>query len=438
MPRKKTTEAVLEELENEENAPDGENTVLLLPNTQKPKKERVLVPKKEFIMILDGGRSQIKVLVIVDGEVMSTFILDSTICEVTSPPFGELGAFSMSRSKAEGENGKAKDVVEHWVVGTSAKLQGKDYISMSEGEDHKVTYFPILALGALASLPNLYELSTGANEKNRSLTVKLVTLSLANPMSLKEAVRKCRWMKVDGVKYTLSFAKDALNYPEGYGAALHGQGDVRTTRPTLFTFDIGFGTACVSEYNNLGRLPKRVAHKPNGGGGVATLIREFAQAIAESDTARVIKPSQLREILTTATLTPSGATSAVAPDGRDVGSALEVAIKNWVKDSPLTFALESLGIQARKHPVILCGGGFAIPPVRKLVKESLMTAGIPEENLIVPERPEIVSLVEMRRLYLPETPQATGDKEGEKDSQTIKDTRDEKEHERSDNDSEAA
>ncbi|MUH00376.1 hypothetical protein F7734_52150 [Scytonema sp. UIC 10036] len=412
MPRKKiASEVDAQEIEEtselvEESISDIESDVTASEPSKKPSKEpktkkpRVTVPKKEFIMILDGGRSQIKVLVIVDGEVTSTLVLESTICEVDTPPFGEQGAFSMSREKVEVES-KQKDLVEHWVVGASAKLQGKEYISMSDGEDNKVKYFPILALGAIASLPNLYDLSTGTNEKNRSLTIKLITLSLANPLQLKEAIKKCKWMRVDGIKYSLTFSKDALNYPEGYGASLYGQGENRTTRPTLFTFDVGFGTACVSEYNNLGRLPKRVAHKPNGGGGVATLIREFAEAIANSDSAKVIKPSQLREILSTAIM-EDGKVRAVAPDGRDVGNALEIAIKNWVKDSPLTFALESLGIQARKHPVVLCGGGFAIPPVREIVKDFLVKAGIPKNNLLVPERPEIVSLVEMRKLYLPE------------------------------------
>ncbi len=376
---------------------EGEVAVNTEKSPQKQKLPRVVVPKKEFIMILDGGRSQIKTLTIVDGEVKNVVVIESTICQVDAPPFGEQGAFSTSRKKIE-IDGKQRDEVEHWIVGTSAKLQSKDYITMSDGENHKVEYFPILVLGAIASLPNLYDLSTGANEKNRSLSIKLITLSLANPTELRRAIKQCRWMKVDGVKYSLSFSKDALNYPEGYGASLYGQGD-KLDRPTLYTFDIGFGTACVSEYNNLGKLPKRVSHKPNGGGGVATLIREFAEAVANSDSARMIKPSQLREILFTATY-EDGKVKAIAPDGRDVGDALKAAITNWIKDSPLTFAIESLGIQGRKHPVILCGGGFAIPPAREMVKTAMIGAGIPAPNLIEPEQPGIVALSEMRKLYI--------------------------------------
>jgi hypothetical protein len=361
------------------------------------RKKRTNLPKKEFTLILDGGRSQIKALSIVDGEVKDVFVIDSTIARVEEPPFGELGAFSLSRAKVENE-GKRTDVVEHWVVGASARLQGTEYISMSDGEDHKILYFPILAMGAIASIPNLHELSTGQSEKNRSLRIRLITLSLANPVGLMRGVAQCRWIRVDGVKYTLSFSKDAMNYPEGYGAALYGRGSGGYERPTLYTFDIGFGTACVSEYSNLGRVPKRVAYKPNGGGGIATLIREFSESVANADSSRLIKPSQLREILQTATI-HDGKVTAIAPDGRDVGDALKSAIHAWITDSPLTFAIESLSLQARRHPVVLCGGGFAIPPVRELVILALLRAGVPEENLMEVEEPGILALREMKRMY---------------------------------------
>lgn len=360
------------------------------PSEPKPKKTRVTVPKKEITVILDGGRSRIKVLLIVDGQVTSSLVIDSVVCQTDAPPFGELGAFTMSRGKGEDK----KDIVEHWVVGSSAKLQGKPFVAMSDGENHKVDYFPILALGAIASLPNLYDLSTGANEKSRSLTIKLITLSLANPLDLKAGLGACKWMKVDGVKYSLSFAKTALNYPEGYGAALFGQ----DKGSTVYTLDVGFGTACVSQYNNQGKLPKRVSHKPNGGGGISTLIREFAESVANGDSSNLIKPSQLREILESSTF-ENGTVNAIAPDGREIGAALEVAIKNWIRDTPLTFALESLSTAGRKHPIVLCGGGFEVPAVQHLVKEALSKSSIPQDNLIVPPTPGLIALAEMTKIY---------------------------------------
>ncbi|MBW4628809.1 MAG: hypothetical protein KME49_25670 [Brasilonema octagenarum HA4186-MV1] len=410
MPRKKVTgdvEASSAQLDNESTVnPDIEQGDELLEeapktdvtanpeaeqtNEPKPKKTRVTVPKREITIILDGGRSRIKVLLIVDGQVTSNLVIDSVVCQTDAPPFGELGAFTMSRGKDENK----KDIIEHWVVGSSAKLQGKPFTSMSDGENHKVDYFPILALGAIASLPNLYELSTGSNEKTRSLTIKLITLSLANPLDLKAGLGACKWMKVDGIKYSLSFSKTALNYPEGYGAALFGQ----DKGSTVYTLDVGFGTACVSQYNNQGKLPKRVSHKPNGGGGISTLIREFAESVANGDSSRLIKPSQLREILESSTF-QDGTVNAIAPDGREIGSALEVAIKNWIRDTPLTFALESLSTVGRKHPIVLCGGGFEVPAVQHLVKEALMQSSIPQNNLIFPPSPGLIALSEMTKIY---------------------------------------
>lgn len=415
MPRKKddtatqTTTEVQEPpesdvtVENAQITADTENT----EDTEKPpktRKPRMSIPKQEIIIVMDCGRSRIKAMSIVNGVAASSIVLDSIVCEVDSPPFGEMGAFSMSREKVEVE-GKLKDKVEHWVVGRSAKLQGAEWIAMSDDDDNKVRYFPILALGAIASLPNLYQFSTGTNEKNRALTIRLVTLSLANPLTLKKAIGQCKWMVVDGIKYRLSFSKDALNFPEGYGAALYGQSN-KLEPPTIFTFDIGYGTACVSEYSNQGKLPKRVAHEPNGGGGVSQLIKEFAKAVANTDSSKVIKPSQLREVLETAKF-EDGKVSAIAPDGRDIGLALEAAIKNWIVDSPLTFALESLGTSARRYPVVLCGGGFAIKPAQYLIKDQMLRQGIPPEHLIEAPDPGMIALAELKRLYVNEQEEIT-------------------------------
>ncbi|MBW4635398.1 MAG: hypothetical protein KME30_26945 [Iphinoe sp. HA4291-MV1] len=375
----------------------------------KPKKERIIVPKKEVNLVIDAGRSRIKFQSFVDGQSATPVIaLDSLVCQVDSLPFGELGAFAMSRGKDDNN----KDIVESWVIGNSARFQQKQYVAMSEGENHKVDYFPVLVLGAVASLPNLYDLSTGANEKTRTLTLRLSTLSLASPFALKSAIERCKWIAVDGVKYKLSFGKSGfLGFPEGYGAALHTQSKLDSLNAkTFYTFDIGFGTSTLTEYSNLGKLPKRGMCSPNGGGGIATLIREFSEQISNSDSSRIIRPSQLREILETSTI-EDGKVGAVAPDGRFVGDALEVAIKAWIKDSPLTYALEKLGTSGRRHPVTLCGGGFAIPPVRELVCTELLRAGIPENNLLIPEEPGTVALSEMRRLY-------TGDSNSDNEQQT--------------------
>ena len=394
MPKKKVEQDLQE--------PTAVSEEALAPEAQaeppKPKKERVVVPKKEVNLVIDAGRSRIKFQAFADGNgATPVMTLDSLVCQVDSLPFGELGAFSMSRSKDENN----KDIVESWVVGNSARFQQKQYIAMSEGENHKIDYFPVLVLGAIASLPNLYDLSTGANPKNRTLTLRLSTLSLASPLALRGAIEQCKWISVDGIKYKLSFGKAGfLGYPEGYGASLYTQTKLSGLSNTAFyTFDIGFGTATLTEYSNLGKLPKRGLCSPNGGGGVATLIREFSEQISNSDSARLIRPSQLREILETSTI-EDGKVIAIAPDGREIGAALEVAIKAWIKDSPLTYALEKLGTSGRRHPVTLCGGGFAIPPVRNMITAELLKAGIPENNLLIPEQPGTVALSEMKRLYI--------------------------------------
>lgn len=414
MPRKKTSEN--EEINNiattenndhndiSENATNLINSEKLIPETEvvknvatstEPKKQRVRVPKKEINLVIDAGRSRIKFQAFSEGQaVTETLTIESLLCWVDSTPMGERGAFALSKGKSEDK----KDIVEHFVVGNSAKYQQREFTSMTEGDTHKLVYFPQLVCGAIASLPNLFDLSTGVSDKSRTLTIRLTALSLAQSNLLKQSIEQCKWIKVDGVKYRLSFGKSGfLGLPEGYGAALHAQSQFTEAKQFL-TFDIGFGTSCITGYNNLGKLPKRELCSPNGGGGISTLIKEFSISASNSDSAKVLKPSQLREILEGSKV-EDGKTIAIAPDGRDIGNSLELAIKNWIKDSPLTLAIEDLALSARKQPTVLCGGGFAIAPVRELVYEELTKVGIPESNLLIPENPSTVALTELSRLY---------------------------------------
>ncbi|RAM52023.1 MAG: hypothetical protein C6Y22_08270 [Hapalosiphonaceae cyanobacterium JJU2] len=357
--------------------------------------QRIREPKKVIQLVIDAGRSSIKYQAFTDSETGTPARkIDSLVCPVSSTPFGELGAFSMSRAK--GEDGK--DLVEQWVVGSAAKLQGKEFISMTDGDNHKVTYFPILCLGAIASLPNLYELSTGTSPRRRSLHINLSTLSLADPTELKKGINACKWIIVDGIRYRLTFVKNGfLHFPEGYGASLWMQPKVADDKEFL-TFDIGFGTATVSQYSNYGKLPKRVAASPNGGGGVATLVRKFSKALRQGDSSDSIEREHLREMLETATIAPDGKVSAFAPDGKDVGEALKAGISAWIQDSALTDALADLSIKARRNKVALCGGGFAIKPVQQMIRERLASASVPDENLLLTDNPETIALSQMKQI----------------------------------------
>ncbi|QIR36850.1 hypothetical protein HCG51_08910 [Tolypothrix sp. PCC 7910] len=138
---------------------------------------------------------------------------------------------------------------------------------------------------------------------------------------------------------------------------------------------------------------------PHGGGGIATLLRVFAEQLSSVDAARVMRPSQIKDILETSTLDEHGVIHAYTAEGHDIGDVLAVAITQWMKDSPLTYALETLATSGRRHPVTLCGGGFAIAPVRMLVRNHLRQAGIPDEHVLTPEDPGTIALAEMHHLF---------------------------------------
>lgn len=399
-------------------------------NDDKPKKPRNVVPKRINTLILDPARSTIKFLVIdADGNVIECPKLPSVIALMDNPLHQEEGAYTLGlkpeiveaalKDEAEGKK-KPKDEVLHYVVGHRAKIELSP-IAMTDSHNNKFKYFYLLAMGAIASIPNLYELSTGTTEKSRTLTLRMVILSLADGKALLDQLKRCRWIKVNGVKYNLNFLLNhSLYFSEGYGASVWAQnhitlGDGKTyTRSNckdISIFDVGFGTACSTPYNCAGRLPLKRAISINGGGGLGALIDFTLESMArEMDSSRRISLSEVRQIIEDSTLDEKGKIIATSNDGRDVGSALEKAIRLWMTDSVLKFALQDISLEARRNPVVLTGGSFAIAPIRERIKQRLLDGGAKEEFLIDAPDPGMLAVAGMAALFInqkqPETKQS--------------------------------
>jgi hypothetical protein len=373
----------------------------------KTKKPRTSIPKEEITLILDAARSTIKFSVIFRGQTISCPKLPSVFAELENPLHQELGAYSVGiKTQAEGES-KPKDVVNHYVVGDRAQLEVNP-VAMTQGHNHKVEFFHLLALGAISSIPDLPSLSTGNSEKSRVLTIKVVVLSLSDGKALLDKLKPCRWIKVNGIKYRLNFLLNhSLYFAEGYGSAVWGREAYKNEAFREITvFDIGYGTAAETSYTTYGKLPLRKYIETNGGGGLGSLVTFLSRAMARGDSSRLIPTSEVRQILEDSTF-ENGQVKAIANDGRDVSQALELAIQWWMTDSPLSFALESVSLTSRRQPVILVGGSFAIPGIKERIKERLLKAGAAEEFLVFPPNPETLSIRGMEPLFASEKPTLT-------------------------------
>ncbi len=371
---------------------------------KKPRKPRTNIPKEEITLILDAARSSIKFSVIFRGKSILCPKLPSVIAVLTNPLHQELGAFTVSlKSPREGEK-KPTNVVKHYVVGDRALLEN-DPIAMTQGHNHKVDYFHLLCLGAIAAIPNLYDLSTGINEKSRTLTIKIVVLSLSDGKALLDQLKPCQWINVNGIKYKLNFLISySLYFAEGYGSAVWGHEKFKNSKhQELTVFDIGYGTACQTDYVIYGKLPLKKFVETNGGGGLGSLVTFLSRAMARGDSSRLIPTSEVRQILEDSVF-KDGKTCALANDGRDVSQALELAISRWMNDSPLTFALDSISLVARRQPVVMVGGSFAIPPIKERIKSRLIKAGASEELLLFPDNPGMLSIQGMESLYISAQP----------------------------------
>ena len=378
------------------------------------KKTRNVVPKEPITLIIDAARSSIKFAAIFRGQVIECPKLPSVFAQLENPLHQELGAFSVGlKGKKAEDDKKLKDEVKHYVVGDRALLE-INQTAMTQGHNHKIDYFYLLALGAISSIPDLYNLSTGASEKARTLTLKMVVLSLSDGKALLDQLKQCRWIKVNGVKYQLNFLLNhSLYFAEGYGSAVWAKKQLSLEpldpkKRDVTVFDIGYGTACQTDYVCNGTLPLKKFVETNGGGGLGSLVTFLSRAMARGDSSRLIPTSEVRQILEDSKF-ENGHVKATANDGRDVSQSLELAIKWWMTDSPLSFALDSVSLASRRQPVILVGGSFAIPAIVAKIKQRLIDGGANESLILTPDNPEILSVQGMATLFcnVPEVNQIT-------------------------------
>lgn len=390
--------------------PEAATEEAVPPAVTPPKKPRTRVPRKEITLIIDAARSSIKFTAICEGQVISCPKLPSVFAQLENPLHQELGAFSVGLKPQEDapEGEKSKDVIKHYVVGDRATLEIAP-TAMTQGHDHKIEFFYLLALGAISSIPRLYDCSTGTSEKSRILTLRMVVLSLGDGKALLDQLAPLRWIKVNGVKYRLGFAlSSSMYFAEGFGSAVWAKSflnldPLNPEHRDVTVFDVGYGTACQTDYVCYGDLPLKRFVETNGGGGLGSLVTFLSRAMARGDSSRLIPISEVRQILEDSRY-EEGQPVAIANDGRDVSEALARALQWWMTDSPLRFALDSVSLAGRRQPIVLVGGSFRIPAIREKIRARLEQGGARAENLLFPDHPESLSVQGMVDLFLERKP----------------------------------
>ncbi len=361
----------------------------------KPKKQSQKEPYKPFLFIADLGRSSCKSLIYCDGSTHPTDKILSCVVRVDSHPGNDFGGFTVEIEKPTGDkDDKGKDIkaksLEHWVVGQRA-LAYPDHVYMTDKADSKVEYFHILLLGVLATFPDLYSLSTGKSPKQRTLTVDLATLSIADGATLKQSLKHCKSITVAGIKYRLNFTSNQQSFAEGHGAAIHGK-NLFSDRNTLYVADLGAGTFQIAEYGILNDLPsKKSKDSYHGGGGITSLKREVTKALSNGDSSHYLNQQQVSTILENSCFDGE---KILATDfsNTPVGDAILTAINQWLRDSPAQFALEELTTISRISPIVFCGGGFEIAPVKELIRKKILASGGNDSHLIFPEKMGIIGV----------------------------------------------
>ena len=361
----------------------------------KAKKASQKEPYKPFLLIADLGRSSCKTLAYFEGEEQKVGKLTSCIVKLESLPGNDYGGFTLGLEEPTGEKDEKGRVVkvksqENWVVGDRA-LAYSNPVMMTDKSDSKVEYFHILLMGVIASIPNLQTLSTGKSQKQRTLTIDLATLSIANSSDLKKKLKHCKWLKVGDTKYRLNFTSRTQSFVEGHGAAIHGKHKF-TERSTLYVADLGAGTFQIAEFSILNQLPsKKSKDSYHGGGGIVSLKREVTKALSNGDSSNYLTQRQIATILENSQW-QDGRIIAEDFTKTDVSNEITYAINQWLRESPASFALEDLTTISRHSPIIFCGGGFQIAPVRGIVERRILESGGDKSNLIFPEELGLIAV----------------------------------------------
>ena len=381
MPRKKAEDI-------QDTLTSSDDAVALSIKEPKPKKLSRKEPYKPFLLIADLGRSSCKTLAYFEGEQQEVGKLTSCIVKLDSLPGNDYGGFTLGLEEPTGEKdekGRALKVKsqQNWVVGDRA-LAYSNPVMMTDKSDSKVEYFHILLMGVISSIPNLQSLSTGKSQKQRTLTIDLATLSIANSSELKKKLKHCKWLRVGDTKYRLIFTSRTQAFVEGHGAAIYGKYQF-SNRSTLYVADLGAGTFQIAEFSILNQLPSKKSRDAyHGGGGIASLKREVTKALSNGDSSNYLTQSQIATIIEKSQWDNE---KVIAQDftKTDVSNEITYAINQWLRESPASFALEDLTTISRHSPIIFCGGGFQIAPVRGIVEKRILESGGDKNNLIFPD-----------------------------------------------------
>ena len=388
MPRKKAEDSPQDIQDSLNISTTSDDTVDLSAKQSKVKKPSQKEPYKPFLLIADLGRSSCKTLAYFEGEEQKVGKLTSCIVKLESLPGNDYGGFTLGLEEPTGEKDDLGRVVkvksqENWVVGDRA-LAYANPIMMTDKSDSKVEYFHILLMGVIASIPNLQSLSTGKSVKQRTLTIDLATLSIANSSELKRKLKHCKWIKVGDTKYRLNFTSRTQSFVEGHGAAIYGKYKF-SDRSTLYVADLGAGTFQIAEFSILNQLPsKKSKDSYHGGGGIVSLKREVTKALSNGDSSNYLTQSQIATIIENSQW-DNGRIIAQDFTKTDVSNEITYAINQWLRESPASFALEDLTTISRHSPIIFCGGGFEIAPVRGIIEKRILESGGDQSNLIFPD-----------------------------------------------------
>lgn len=388
MPRKKGEDSLQDIQDSLNISTSSDDTAHPSIKQSKSKKTSQKEPYKPFLLIADLGRSSCKTLAYFEGEQQEVGKLTSYIVKLESLPGNDYGGFTLGLEEPTGEKdekGRTLKVKsqENWVVGDRA-LAYPNPMMMTDRADAKVEYFHILLMGVISSIPNLQSLSTGKSAKQRTLTIDLATLSIANASELKKKLKHCKWLKVGDTKYRLNFTSRTQSFVEGHGAAIYGKYQF-SNRSTLYVADLGAGTFQIAEFSVLNQLPsKKSKDSYHGGGGIVSLKREVTKALSNGDSSNYLTQSQIATIIEKSQWNNE---KVIAEDftKTDVSNEITYAINQWLRESPASFALEDLTTISRHSPIIFCGGGFQIAPVRGIVEKRILESGGEKSNLIFPE-----------------------------------------------------
>jgi hypothetical protein len=319
-------------------------------------------------LIIDGGNGNIKAALLRDNILIDTLVIPSLL-RLTEDCDYVRGGFKLPSVSG--------------VLGWDNENRSNTIV-IGDDSQGKLKYLVHIIAGTISALSDKIPVGT-------MLEVYGLTLQTSNREAFVNAVAAMKGLKIDGV--SLKLKPKLINiYPEGFGCGSYAAQKFNDHK-SVYVFDIGSGTANLSNYYTANSIPRRQSFtfRPIG-------VRVFEEYLIES---LRVNASNAKVNINLMRHAYQSNTNRMLDtfEGTDISSNVDEAVSQWLNTTDMKGLLNQVIFALQTgNPVATCGGAWKIKSIRKAI-ETIIYANAPTDSWIVPEDSHLLGVLGIANLF---------------------------------------